>query len=128
MGLRSINSSILFRIRKNCLVSGRNLLLYQFTIRAIKLTVASIVGYHCYQFLMKLVGIISVGFDVTDQLLIRFLLHSSATGEKLAHNGAVYQLFTDFEKAHDSVRREVLYGIFIEFGVPMKLIRPFKCV
>jgi hypothetical protein len=30
---------------------------------------------------MKLLGIISVGFDVTDQLLSRFL-HSSDTGDK----------------------------------------------
>jgi hypothetical protein len=28
----------------------------------------------------------------------------------------------DFKKAHDSVRREVLYDILIEFGVPMKLV------
>jgi hypothetical protein len=31
---------------------------------------------------MKLLGIISVGFDVTDQLLTRFL-HLSITGEKM---------------------------------------------
>jgi hypothetical protein len=35
---------ILFGIGKNCLISGRSLLLYQFTKRAIKLTVSSIVG------------------------------------------------------------------------------------
>jgi sorting nexin-29 len=34
-----------------------------------------------------------------------------------------YQLFVDFKKAYDSVRREVLYNILIEFGVPMKLVR-----
>jgi hypothetical protein len=31
---------------------------------------------------MKLLGIINVGLNVTDQLLIRFL-HSSDTGEKI---------------------------------------------
>jgi hypothetical protein len=31
--------------------------------------------------------------------------------------------YIDFRKAYDSVRREVLYNILIEFGVPMKLIR-----
>jgi hypothetical protein len=35
----------------------------------------------------------------------------------------VHQLFVDFKKANDSVRREVLYNILIEFGVPMKLIK-----
>jgi hypothetical protein len=39
---------ILFGIRKNYLVGGRSLLLYQFTKRVIKLTVVIIVGYHWY--------------------------------------------------------------------------------
>jgi len=30
---------------------------------------------------------------------------------------------TDFKKAYDSVRREILYNILIEFGIPMKLVR-----
>ena len=35
----------------------------------------------------------------------------------------MHQLFLDFKKAENSVRREVLYNIFIEFGIPMKLVR-----
>jgi hypothetical protein len=35
------------------LMSGRSLLLYQFTRRAIKLTVVIIFGYHCYQLRTK---------------------------------------------------------------------------
>jgi len=38
----------------------------------------------------------------------------------------VHQLFTDLRKAYDSVRREVLYNILIEFGNPMKLVRLIK--
>jgi hypothetical protein len=38
----------------------------------------------------------------------------------------VHQLFIDFKKAYDSVRREVLYNILIEFGIPMKLGRLVK--
>jgi hypothetical protein len=38
-GLLSTNSLILFGIRKDCLISGRSLLLYQFTKRVIELTV-----------------------------------------------------------------------------------------
>jgi hypothetical protein len=38
----------------------------------------------------------------------------------------VHQLFIDFKKAYDLVRREVLYRILIEFGVPMKLVRLIK--
>jgi hypothetical protein len=36
------------------------------------------------------------------------------------------QLFIGFKKAYDSVRREVLYNILIDFGVPMKLVRVIK--
>jgi hypothetical protein len=46
--LRSINSFILFEIRRNCLINERSLLLYQFTKRAINVTVVMIMGYHCY--------------------------------------------------------------------------------
>jgi len=35
----------------------------------------------------------------------------------------VHQLFVDFKKAYDSVRREVLYKVLIEFGIPMELVR-----
>jgi hypothetical protein len=38
----------------------------------------------------------------------------------------VHQLFVDFKKAYDSVRREVLYNILIEFVVPLKLVRLIK--
>jgi hypothetical protein len=47
--LRSINSLIPFGIRKNCLISWRSVLLYQFTRMVITLTVIIIMGYHCYQ-------------------------------------------------------------------------------
>ena len=33
------------------------------------------------------------------------------------------QLFIDFKKVYDSVRREVLYNILIEFGITTKLVR-----
>ena len=38
------------------------------------------------------------------------------------YNRAVIQLFIDFKKSYDSVRRQVLYNI----GIPMKLIRIIK--
>jgi hypothetical protein len=72
---------------------------------------------------MKLLGIISEGFDVTDQLLIRFFVYVRYWRKNLEYTKTVHQLFVDFKKAYDSVRREVLYNILIEFGVPMKLIR-----
>jgi hypothetical protein len=35
-------------------------------------------------------------------------------------------MLVDYKKACDSVRREVLYNILIEFGIPMKLVRLIK--
>jgi hypothetical protein len=60
---------------------------------------------------MKLLGIISVGFDVTDQLLIRFSAFVGYWRKKWEYNETVHQLFIDFKKAYDLVRREVLYNI-----------------
>ena len=46
--------------------------------------------------------------------------------KKWEYNEAVNQLFIDIKKAYDSVRREVLYNILMEFGVPKKLVRLIK--
>jgi hypothetical protein len=37
-------------------------------------------------------------------------------------NEAVHQLFKDFKKTYNSLRREGLYNILIEFEVPMMLV------
>ena len=39
------------------------------------------------------------------------------------YNEAVRQLCIDFKKTYDSIRKEVFYNIFIEFCIPMKLVR-----
>ena len=46
--------------------------------------------------------------------------------KKWEYNKVVQQLFTEFKKAYDLVRRDVLYNILIEFGIPIKLIRLIK--
>jgi sorting nexin-29 len=43
--------------------------------------------------------------------------------KKWEYNGTVYQLFIDFKKAYDSIKREVPYRILLEFGIPKKLVR-----
>jgi hypothetical protein len=48
------------------------------------------------------------------------------TRKKWEYNGTVHQLFIDFKKVYDSVKREVLYNILLEFGVPRKLVRLIK--
>jgi hypothetical protein len=44
----------------------------------------------------------------------------------LEYNEAVHQLFTDFKKACDSVRKELLYSVLMEFGIPLQLVRLIK--
>jgi hypothetical protein len=46
--------------------------------------------------------------------------------KKLEYNGMAHQLFIDFKKAYDSVKREVLYNILLEFDIPKKLVRLIK--
>jgi len=46
--------------------------------------------------------------------------------KKWEYSEPVHQLFIDFKKAYDSVRREVLYKILVEFGIPRKLVRLIK--
>jgi hypothetical protein len=46
--------------------------------------------------------------------------------KKWEYNGTVYQLFIDFKKAYISVRREALYNILIEFGIPRKIVGLIK--
>jgi hypothetical protein len=70
----------------------------------------------------KLLGIVSVDFDATGQLVIIYY----AFVKYLRKNGNTMKLYIDLKKAYDSVRREVLYNILIAFGIPMKLIRLIK--
>jgi sorting nexin-29 len=73
---------------------------------------------------MKLLGNVSVGVDVTHQLLIiSFVFVRYWRKNVSTMRQTVYQLFVDFKKAYDTVRNKVLYNILIEFGVPMKLFR-----
>ncbi|KAJ4435328.1 hypothetical protein ANN_17938 [Periplaneta americana] len=46
--------------------------------------------------------------------------------KKWKYKGTVHQSFIDFKKVYDSVKREVLYDILIEFGIPKKLVRLIK--
>jgi hypothetical protein len=46
--------------------------------------------------------------------------------KKWEYDETVHQLFVDFKKAYYSVRREVLYSILIEFGVPIEVVRLIK--
>jgi len=44
----------------------------------------------------------------------------------MAISETVHQLFSDFKRDYDSLRREVLYNILNEFGITIKLVRLIK--
>jgi len=46
--------------------------------------------------------------------------------KKWEYNEEVHHLLIDFKKGYDSVRREALYKILIEFDIPRKLVRLIK--
>jgi hypothetical protein len=64
------------------------------------------------------------------QYLLRITTHSLGTRQildkKWEYNGTVHQPFIDFKKAYDSVRREALFKIIFEFGIPKKLMGLIK--
>jgi hypothetical protein len=64
---------------------------------------------------------VSINRSNTDQTL-----HSPDTGGGGEYSETVHQLIINSKKAFDSVRREVLYNILTEFGIPMKLARLIK--
>ena len=68
----------------------------------------------------KLLGAISVDFDITGQLLIIYLAAVKYLGKKQECNETENQLFIDLKKPYDSVTSEILYNILIEFCIPMK--------
>jgi hypothetical protein len=55
-------------------------------------------------------------------LAVRNILYIWQILEKTwEYNGMVHQLFIDFRKAYDPVKREVLYIILLEFTISKKI-------
>ena len=74
----------------------------------------------------KLLEIINIDFGLTGQLLIIYFAFVKFFLKKWEYIEEVHQLFIDLKKTYDSVRREVLYNILIDFGIPMKHLRLIK--
>jgi hypothetical protein len=139
--LRYTNLFALTRIRRNCHSSGRNLFC---TIhekgykndcnnyREISLLLngyrilSNIILARLIQYVSVIIGDHQCGFScnrpTTDQIFyIREIIE-----KKWDYNGTGHQLFIDLKKAYDSVKREVLYNILLEFGIPTRLVRLMK--
>jgi hypothetical protein len=89
-------------------------------------TLSSILLSRLIHYADKIIGDHQCGFrrnkSTTDQIFyIRQILE-----KRWEYNGTVHQLFIDFKKAYDSVRREALHNILIEFRIPRKLVGLIK--
>ncbi|KAJ4432362.1 hypothetical protein ANN_20981 [Periplaneta americana] len=58
--------------------------------------------------------------------VIHFIIIRQIMEKKWEYKGTVHQLFINFKKAYDSIKREVVYDILLEFGIPKKLLRLIK--
>ena len=65
-------------------------------------------------------------FDTTGQLLIIYTAFVKYLRKKWEYMEVLHLLFIDCKKVYDSLKREVLYNILIEFGIPRKLVRLIK--
>jgi hypothetical protein len=91
------------------LLSASYKILFNILLSRVRLYIVEIVGDHQYG--------LQRNRSTTDQI---FCIHQTLE-KKWEYNETV-----GFKIAYDSVRREVLYNIFIEFGVLMKLVRLIK--
>jgi hypothetical protein len=69
---------------------------------------------------MILLGITNADFEVRSKTDKIFYVHQIPE-RKWEYNGIVHQLFIDYKKAYDSVKKETLYNILIKFGICRKL-------
>ena len=67
-----------------------------------------------------------MAFVAAFRLLIIYSAFAKYLKKKWEYNEEFQQLFMDFKKAYDSVRKEVLYEILIEFGIPRKPVTSIK--
>jgi hypothetical protein len=81
---------------------------------------------HPFLRLFKIIGDHQCGFQHNQSTTDHISHMHELVEKKQEYNETVHKLFVDFKKAYNSVRREILYSILIEFGVPMKLVQLIK--
>jgi hypothetical protein len=77
-------------------------------------------------YVSEIIGDHQYGFHPNRSTIDQIFYIRQILENKWEYNGTVYQLFIDLKKAYDSIKREVLYNILLEFGIPKKLVRIIK--
>jgi hypothetical protein len=74
----------------------------------------------------EIIGDNQCGFQHNSSMTDQIFCIWEILQKKWEYNGTVHQLFIDFKKSYYSVRREVLYNILVECGIPRKLVGLIK--
>jgi hypothetical protein len=74
----------------------------------------------------EIVGDHQCGFRRSRPTMDQIFYIRQVLEKKWEYNGTVHQLFIDFKKAYESIKREVLCNILLEFDIPKKLVRLIK--
>jgi hypothetical protein len=137
--LRYTNIFVLYGIRRNFHSSGRNLSVPSHkngdktnNYRGISLlsaaykTLSDILLARLTPYTNIIIGDHQCGFRRNRSPMAHIFYIRKILEKNWKYNGTVHQLFTHFKMAYDSVKREVLYNILIEFGIPKKLVSLIK--
>ena len=73
------------------------------------------------QYAKEIIGDHQCGFRSNWSIIDHIFCFHQILEKKGEYNEEVHQLFIDFKKAYESVRREDLHRILIEFGITRKL-------
>jgi hypothetical protein len=136
--LRYINLLYWSGTKKNCLTSGKSQIVVPIHKKGDKTDCTNYRGISLLSTSYKILSniLLSRVIPYADEIIgdhqCGFLCNRSTTDQifyirqilekKREYNGTVHQLFIDFKKTYDSGRREALYNILIEFGIPRKLV------
>jgi hypothetical protein len=77
-------------------------------------------------YVSEIIGDHQCGFHHNRSTMDQIFYIQQILEKKWEYNGMVNRLFIDFKKVHDSIKREILYNILLEFGTPKKLVRLIK--
>ena len=141
-GGRRIHSEFLFEIRRNCLRNGRSWSTVPIYKKGDKRDCSNYRGISLPSTTYKILSTILLARltpytkEITVDHQCDFLCNKSTSDhifcirqiheKKWEYNEAVHQLSIDFKKTYNSVRREVLYNILIECGIPITMVRVIK--
>jgi hypothetical protein len=122
--LRHTNLFVLYEIRRNCHSGGRNLLLYQFIKRLIrpiliiieespsyrlpKKSLSNILLAKLTPYVNEVIGDQRCGFRRNRSAMDQIFHICQMLEKKWEYYRMVHQLFVDFKKAYESVKRDVL--------------------